>query len=204
VVTAVLSYLFLRERLGQKKIFGLLLVILGIVIINLSGNAPSGEMHSVVGDLLISGSVIGEALWTIFGKTVSPKVSPLVLAALTTFSGFLLFLPFGIVQAIGFPFQALPVSGWLAVIYYGSVGTVGAYLLWYQEMPKVSASTAGVFVGIMPVSSVILSYVFLKEPFLWAHVLGILCVLAALVCIAVDTGFHKRPSTLSHTKSPSV
>jgi drug/metabolite transporter (DMT)-like permease len=183
VVTAVLSYMFLHERLGQKKVFGLLLVILGMVIINLSGNTPSGARHSVVGDLLISGSVIGEALWTILGKTVSPKVSPLVLAALTTCFGFLFFLPGGIVQAIGFPLQTLPLSGWLAVVYYGSVGTVGAYLLWYQGLPKVSASTAGVFVGVMPVSAVILSSVLLKEPLQWTHVLGILCVLAALVCI---------------------
>jgi drug/metabolite transporter (DMT)-like permease len=195
VVTVVLSYVFLHERLDQKKIFGLLLVILGIIIINLSGNASSDEMHSVVGDILIGGSVIGEALWTILGKTTSPKMSPLVLAALTTFSGFLLFLPFGIVEAISFPFQSLPASSWLVVVYYGSVGTVGAYLLWYQGMPKVSASTAGMFVGIMPVSTVILSYVLLKEPFLWAHVLGILCVLAALVCITIDTGLHKRRST---------
>ena len=119
VVTAVLSYVFLRERMGQKKLFGLLLVILGMVIINLSGNALLGERHSVVGDLLIFGSVVGEALWTIIGKTVSPKVSPLVLAALTTCSGFLLFLPCGIVQAIGFHFVLLPVSSWLAVIYWG-------------------------------------------------------------------------------------
>ncbi len=158
----------------------------------------------MLGDLLIGGSVLGEALWAIFGKTVSQRVSPLVLAALTTFCGFTFFLPFGIVQAIGFPFQSLPVSGWLVVVYYGTVGTVGAYLLWYQGIPKVPASTAGMFVGIMPVSAVILSYVFLKELFLWAHVLGILCVLAALVCITVDLRFYKRRSTSSDTKSPSM
>jgi drug/metabolite transporter (DMT)-like permease len=204
VVTAVLSFVFLRERMGQKKIFGLLLVILGMVIINLSGNALSGERHSVVGVLLISGSVMGEALWAILGKTVSPKVSPLVLAALTTFSGFLLFLPCGIVQAIGYPIPSLPVSGWLAVVYWGSVGTVGAYLLWYQGMPKVSASTAGVFVGMMPVSSVILSSVLLEEPLLWTHVLGIGFVLAALICIIGDTRTHKRRSASSHARYPSV
>ncbi len=194
VVTATLSYVFLHERLGQKKIVGLLLVILGMAIINLSGSAPSGTMHSVMGDFLIGGSVIGEALWTLFGKTVSLKISPLVLAALTTFCGFLFFLPFGIVQAIGFPFQRLPASGWLVVAYYGSVGTVGAYLLWYQGIPKVPASTAGMFVGMVPVSAVILSYVLLKEPFQWTQVLGILCVLAALVCITADIRFHKPRS----------
>lgn len=204
IVTVALSYLFLRERLGWNKIFGLLLVILGIIIINLSEDGSPGAVHSMLGDLLLGGSVLGEALWAIFGKTGSQRVSPLVLAALTTFCGFTLFLPFGIVQAIGFPFQSLPVNGWLVVVYYGSVGTVGAYLLWYQGIPKVPASTAGMFVGIMPVSAVILSYVFLKEPFLWAHVLGILCVLAALVCITVDLRFYKRRSTSSHTKSTSV
>lgn len=202
VVTVVLSYVFLRERLGRNKMVGLLLVVLGMVVLNLSGQAASGNSHSVVGDVLISGSVLGEALWTILGKTVSPKVSPLVLAALTTFCG-LLFLPFGIVQAIGFPFQSLAMSGWLAIVYYGSVGTVGAYLLWYQGMPKVPASTAGMFVGIVPVSTVVLSALLLKEPVRWAHVLGILCVLAALVCITKDFSRFKFRSFFSQFTSPS-
>jgi drug/metabolite transporter (DMT)-like permease len=189
IVTTVLAYVFLHERLSQKKIVSLLLVILGIIIINLNGNTPSSEMHLVIGDVLIGGSVIGEALWTLLGKTVSSKVSPLILAALTTFCGFLLFLPFGIFEAINFPFQSLSMSGWLVVVYYGSVGTVGAYLLWYQGMSKVPASTAGMFVGVMPVSTVILSYILLREPFQWIHMLGILCVLAALVCI---TGGNRK------------
>lgn len=203
VVTAALSYVFLHERFGQEKMVGLLLVILGMVIINVSGSAPSGTLHSVTGDFLIGGSVLGEALWTLFGKTISLKVSPLVLAALTTFCGLLFFLPFGIVQAIGFSFQLLPASSWLVVAYYGSVGTVGAYLLWYQGMPKVPASTAGMFVGIMPVSTVIFSSVLLKEPLLWAHILGILCILAALVCITIKRRFRKRRSISSRPKLPS-
>src|SRR6185437_13312446 len=91
-------------------------------------------------------------------------------------------------------FRSLPVSDWLVVVYYGSVGTVGAYLLWYQGMPSVPASSAGMFVGIVSVSAVILSYVLLKEPFQWTQVLGILCVLAALVCITADISFHKPRS----------
>lgn len=199
VVTALLSFLFLREQIGQRKIAGIFLALLGIVIISLSSDAPSGGQHSLIGDMLIGGSVIGEALWTLLGKTVSPNMSPLVLAALTTFSGFLLFLPFGIVQAIGFPFQTLALSSWLVVVYYGTVGTVGAYLLWYQGMPRVPASTAGMFIGIMPVSALILSYIVLKEPFQWSHIVGMLCVFAALACTLSDTVSHRRSSALPST-----
>jgi drug/metabolite transporter (DMT)-like permease len=193
-VTAVLSYLFLRERIGYRKAAGVVLVITGIAVINLAGNAVPGAVHSVPGDLLIGGTVVCEALWTIFGKTASNKMSPLVLASLTTFSGFIMFLPLGIYQSIGFHMTSLTLLDWLAIVYYGTIGTVGAYLLWYQGMPKVSASTAGVFVGLTPVSAVVLSYVVLKEPFEWSHLLGMLCVLAAIVCITLGPSPRKEKS----------
>jgi drug/metabolite transporter (DMT)-like permease len=192
VVTAVLSYLFLRERIGYRKALGVALVIVGIAVINLAGNAVPGAVHSVAGDLLIGGTVVCEAFWTIFGKAASKKMSPLVLASLTTFSGFVMFLPLGIYQSIGFHMTSLSLLDWLSVVYYGTIGTVGAYLLWYQGMPKVPASTAGVFVGLTPVSAVVLSYLVLKEPFEWSHLLGMLCVLAAIVCITLEPSLHKE------------
>jgi drug/metabolite transporter (DMT)-like permease len=188
-VTAVLSYFFLRERIGYRKALGVALVIVGIAVINLAGNAVPGAVHSPLGDLLIGGTVVCEALWTIFGKAASKKMSPLVLASLTTFSGFVMFLPLGIYQGISLHMVPLSPLGWLSVIYYGTIGTVGAYLLWYQGMPKVSASTAGVFVGLTPVSAVVLSYIVLREPFEWYHLVGMLCVLGAIVCITL------RPSS---------
>jgi drug/metabolite transporter (DMT)-like permease len=68
-------------------------------------------------------------------------------------------------------------------VYYG-VGTVGAYVLWYQGVSKVPASTAGVFAGILPVSTVVLSNIVLKEPVLWSYWVGIVCVVLAIVLIA--------------------
>ena len=51
-------------------------------------------------------------------------------------------------------------------------------------MSRVSASTAGVFAGIMPVSAVVLSYMFLREPFRWFHLLGMFCVLTGY-CVSL-------------------
>ena len=65
-------------------------------------------------------------------------------------------------------------------MYYG-LGTVGAYLLWYQGVSKVPASTAGVFSGVQPVSAVVLSIILLKEPILWSYWVGIAGELSAIV-----------------------
>ena len=66
------------------------------------------------------------------------------------------------------------------MIYYGVVGTASGYLLWYRGLASISASTAGVFTGIVPISAVVLSYIVLGEPFSWVHVVGGVCVVLAI------------------------
>jgi drug/metabolite transporter (DMT)-like permease len=87
---------------------------------------------------------------------------------------------FAISQAISFNFSAIPLNTWIIVIYYGVVGTASGYLLWYQGLAHISASTAGVFTGIVPISAVVLSYIVLGEPFSWVHVIGGVCVVLAI------------------------
>lgn len=191
VVTAAFSYLFLRERMNWQKVLGVTLVIIGIISINLTGGQSQNETRSLLGDLFICGAVVGESLWVIFSKAVSSRLSPLTLASLTTLFGFVLSLPPGIYQGLYTPLLSLPLTDWLAVVYYGLIGTVGAYILWYRAIPRVQASMAGVFAGITPVVAVLLSYTLLGEPFVWTQVPGILCVLVAIVCITASPSHAK-------------
>ena len=46
------------------------------------------------------------------------------------------------------------------------------------------ASTAGVFTGVLPVSAVVLSYAVLEEQYSWAQLVGVACVLLAILLIA--------------------
>jgi len=183
-VIGLISFLFLRERMTWNGSAGIVLATFGVVVINILGSSLGMEQGSnpVLGNLLVLGAVIGEALWTILGKVVSGKVASLTIASLTSLFGFSMFLPFAIYEARSFDFSVVPPAGWIPIVYYG-IATVGAYILWYRGVAKVSASTAGVFTGILPISAILLSYVVLKEQVLWSHWVGILCVLAAIVLI---------------------
>ena len=88
-----------------------------------------------------------------------------------------------IYKSIGFNFSSIVFDGWASVAHYGVFVTALGYLLWFDGLSRVPASTAGVFTGVLPVSAVLLSYVVLGEPFLWAHPIGIACVLAAILLI---------------------
>lgn len=178
----LISFLFLREQLTWNKGIGMLIATAGIVVINTIGTTSAGgqSANSLLGNILIFGSVLGEALWAILGKTVSGRIAPLTIASLTSFFALILFSPFAIYQARSFNFAAPPLIGWLSIGYYG-VATVAAYILWHQGIRKVQASTAGIFSGVAPIATVILSSLLLKEPLPWSYAVGGVCVLLAIV-----------------------
>ena len=203
VVIGLISFLFLKEPPTWNNVIALLIATVGVGTISGIGTAPSAGhgANPLLGDLLVFGAVIGEALWTILGKAVSGRVRPLTIASLTSGFGLVLFAPFAVYQASSFDFPAVTPLGWAAVAYYGLV-TVAAYVLWYQGVSKVPASTAGVFTGIQPVSAVVLSILLLHEPVLWSYLVGILAVLSAIALMGRnESGTSKKTALSSHGPS---
>jgi drug/metabolite transporter (DMT)-like permease len=193
VVIGLISFLLLREPMTWNKGIALFIATVGTGAISSIGTAPSAghAANPLLGNVLVFGAVMGEALWTILGKAVSGKVTPLTIASLTSYFGLVLFSPFAVYQARSFNFATVTPLSWAAVVYYG-LGTVGAYILWYQGVSKVPASTAGVFSGVQPVSAVVLSNLLLKEPMVWSYWVGIGSVLSAIVLMARNTSGSRK------------
>jgi len=199
-VVGLISILFLKERPGPRVWAGIVLAVAGIVALNVVG--PGAEVDGargpapLLGNLLVFGAVVCEALFTIFGKAASERVSPLATAVSASVLSLALFFPLGLYQAAGFDFSSVGFAGWASVAHYGVFVTALGYLLWFGGLSRVPASTAGVFTGVLPVSAVLLSYLILGEPFSWAHPVGLACVLAAIVLIA-----PQKPATAAATGS---
>jgi drug/metabolite transporter (DMT)-like permease len=197
----VLSILFLGERLSRNTAAGIALAVLGILAINAVGVADSQRgPNPLLGSLLIFGSVLGEAAFTICGKAVSERLKPLTISTLVSTFSFLLFLPFGAYDATTYDFSRVTVWNWAWIGYFGVVLNVCAFLLWFQGVARVPASTAAVFTGVLPVSALALSYVVLGEPFLWSHLIGAACVLLGIASIAKAEPTPDRGMVLSRTE----
>lgn len=188
-VVGVIAYLFLKERLSKNTWMGILLAVVGTLALNVLGSFLQGERGSnpLLGNLLVFGAVCCEAFFIIIAKSILGRIAPLTVSTIICIFAALLFLPTAIYEAIRFDFSRVTVVEWQYVAYYGIVVTVLAYILMYQGLSKVPASTAGVLTGVLPISAVVLSHVILKEEFLWSHVIGFGCVLASIVIIAKDT-----------------
>jgi drug/metabolite transporter (DMT)-like permease len=185
------SYLFLGERLDARRIAAMVFTMLGIVALSLasgpagtSSDGPALDGASLAGMALVFCAAIGEALYTVLGKGLTRKLSPLAIATGVSLIGFALFLPLGLLEAVQFSFAEVSARAWLLIVYYAVFVTVTAFMLWYYGVSRVAANSAAVFTGMIPVAAVLLSYAVLGESFRWGHALGIFGVLAGIACIA--------------------
>jgi drug/metabolite transporter (DMT)-like permease len=131
--------------------------------------------------------VVCEAAFSTLVKPLATRIRALSIATMiTTGIEFAVYLPLAVVQGWGFDVGSVSMRVWLGVKYYAVMATVVPYLLWYDALRWVPASTAGVFTGVMPVSAVALSAVVLGESLSAAHLTGMVCVLAALGLTVVE------------------
>ncbi|HEY3425039.1 MAG TPA: DMT family transporter [Negativicutes bacterium] len=188
-VVGLIAYVFLTERLGKNTWIGILLAVIGTLALTVLGSFLQGERGSnpLLGNLLVFGAVFCEAFFLIIAKSVLGRITPLTVSTIICIFAALLFLPLSIYQAVSFDFLSVTLVEWQYVAYYGIVVTVLAFVLMYQGLSKVPASTAGVLTGVLPLSAVVLSHVILREEFLWSQLIGLGCVLSSIVIIARDT-----------------
>ncbi|MBN1121196.1 MAG: DMT family transporter [Anaerolineae bacterium] len=200
-ILALISWVFMRERVIWNQAAGVALALIGILAVNGIALEPgSGQSASTwLGSLLVLGAVTGEASFTVFRKLSAERVSPLMSATLVSTFALILFAPQGIIEALHFDFSAVTWLDASFVLIAMPVMTILAYLFWFDGVTKVSTSTAAIFTGVTPIVAVLCSYVMLGESFQWGHLIGIVCVLAAIGLTSLESMPSKHRAAVSET-----
>ena len=193
---ALLSFFILGEKPSVRQVFSVGLAVLGISVISFQGVSTEKE-GALLGNLLIIGAVISEALFTIYAKKLSGVLSPLQMAVGVNIMGLFLFLPFAINEALDYSFNSISISMWFLIVYYSVTASVLSFILWYRGVKKVAASIAGLYTGFMPIAATLVSLIFLKENFGLSQLSGMVCVLCAIYLGTKK--FSRAEKTISQT-----
>ncbi len=171
---AVLSWLFLRERVAARVWAGVACAVLGIALVALSKQelpapfpsalAPSGAAHLAwLGNLLLIGAVLCEASYAVIGKSLTASLSPRRISALINGWGFVLSTPFGLWLAWRFDFGAVPASMWVLLVFYALAACMWTVWLWMTGLKSVPVAQAGVFTVLLPISAAAVGVLVLGE-----------------------------------------
>jgi drug/metabolite transporter (DMT)-like permease len=180
-VMAVLAASVLKERIGAAGGVGIALTIGGLLLINIWGTSHDGSPRYLLGNLLVFGATICEALLTIFRKSSGGRVGSVTNTTVLVVMSALLILPFALLDLRGFALSSIEIVGWVSVLYYGAVATVIAYILWGDGALRIPASRTGIATAVLPVSALVLSALVLREPLPPIHLAGCAAVVAGIV-----------------------
>lgn len=182
---ALLSWMFLRERISSQVWGGVACAVIGIGLVSLSKNGrPSGpEMQDMawLGNLLLLAAVFCEASYAVIGKKLTGSLGPRRITALINLWGFALTLPFGLWLAWRFDFGAVSAGTWILLVFYALAACMWTVWLWMTGLKSVPASQAGVFTVMLPISAALVGVAVLGETLTGMQMLAFCVALAGVV-----------------------
>ena len=185
-VVALLSWAFLRERIGARVLAGVACAMAGIALLASSGHgnarAAGANNHEFWGNLLVLGAVLCEACYAVIGKKLTGSLGPKRITALINLWGFALMTPMGLYQALHFDFSTVSLGLWLLLLFYAQAASVWTVWLWMTGLKSVPAAQAGVFTVMLPVTAALVGVLALGEPVnAWQGVAFALALLGVLL-----------------------
>lgn len=165
---ALLSWMFLRERIAGRTWTAIAFAVLGIGLLGLAkpahADASAPGQWAWLGNLLLVGAVLCEAAYAVIGKALTGVLGPKRITSLINLWGFALVTPFGLYAAWRFDFGSVPAGAWLLLVFYALAASVWTVWLWMTGLKVVPAAQAGVFTVMLPVSAALVGVLVLGEP----------------------------------------
>lgn len=183
--TVLAAAILLKEKIKLQVIIGMTISFVGTIIIigqPLLEHQSQGKT-AIIGDLLILGSVIAWALYTIINKEIAIKYQPLTVLPIIFLIGAITFLPLTLFEFWKNPFWINTIStvAIFGTIYYGLLCSIAAYFLFTWGLTYASASFAGIETYLIPLISLPASSIILKEKIDIFFIWGAILILAGLI-----------------------
>lgn len=181
LITAVLAFFFLKERLTRSTLWTFLIATAGVLMMAVSKDAGgSFQWFRLAGDLFFLGSLICEGINSITSRALSQKSPPLQLVAWLIFAGFLANLLRNFPLLTLHNIQAISIVGWINVFYLALFCSVLAYGVWVYLLKRISVNPIALSLFLQPVLGSCIAVWILKERFDLQMLLGSLLVVLSL------------------------
>lgn len=204
-VVALMSWAFLKERIGLRVWAAIACGVLGIAVLALSKNELNHE-HSrgleasfangnvLWGNILVFVAVLCEAAYAVIGKKLTGVLPPKRIAALINLWGFVLMTPMGLYVAWHFEFTTVTPSLWLLLVFYALAASVWTVWLWMTGLQTVPAARAGVFSVMLPISAAVVGVLALGESLGGMELLAFGIALLGVLLATLPSGPSATPA----------
>lgn len=164
VFTLMLSFTFLKERIGWREVLGLMIGITGVVLLSTGGSLANLAGSQFAGNLLQVGVAASYAVSGIMGKTLLRKYQPMLIVTMTFVIGGGLLTLFAIFFERKLWPSSLSNEVILALLLLSFLYCVGL-VSWYSVLQRTGVFQLYILLFLMPILAVLISVIVLSEKF---------------------------------------
>lgn len=181
-IVCVIGVLFFREKVNIKNIISIICSIAGILILLTNGNLESLiNIRFNKGDLIILGAIISNGIYIIGSKKILKKYeSTKILTYLFIFTAIIL-LPSLYLERNMYVLNQVSLKAILSLIYMGLFSSLIAFLLQQKGIKKIGPVKASIYTNLIPIYSIILSSIILKERVTLIQIIAMILVMLAII-----------------------
>ncbi len=196
LVLAVLSSVFLREKIGKREIIGITIATCGVVALVSHGDLTHLGWLRNVGDWLVLASAFTWAIYTVTTRDLSRAHDPVVVTIAVLLPATVGLTIYMLLTSDWSRFLQMPMSATLSLLFLGILGMALGQWFWQEGLAKVGAAKAGIFLYLEPISTTILAVSYLDEEFGVASAVGALLILGGVYWAERRSGRGQPKSTV--------
>jgi drug/metabolite transporter (DMT)-like permease len=185
VWVALLSPIVLKERIGRRKVAGVIASLLGVMLVTTNLDFGSLGLGEVVGDLLVIGAGILWAVFIVYNKPLVTESKNMI----QSMTWLLVFTMLPLLPVVPFSaenFLSLTWEAWVAIIYTALFCWVAPYYLWMKGLKNISPVTSAVILLNEIIVAVAISTVFLGEALTAVSAVGAIFIILAILAVSYE------------------
>jgi drug/metabolite transporter (DMT)-like permease len=164
IFVAIISSLSGIERLHARNWLGVVLSFAGILLlINGGGSRIALDRSTLAGNLLVLGSTITWALYTVLLRPVVGRNSALRATAWIMASSSPLLILAALPGLLAQDWRAVSLASWLGLLYSSALGISLAYVIWTTGVQRLGSTRTAIYSYMTPLVAVSVAWVTLGE-----------------------------------------
>lgn len=168
-----------HERLPLAHWLGTALSFVGVTLI-VRGGAVSGA-SSPIGDLMMIACVLCWTVYTVAGRPLLARYSPIVITGLSMAIGTVIFLPFAVGDFARTPWADVRLVAWVCVVFSSLLALNFSYTAWYLGVRQLGSSRTSIYSNVVPVAALVTAMVWLGERLVGMRLAGAVLVAAGVL-----------------------
>lgn len=185
LLIAILAPLLIKESMSAKKILGILIGFIGVLLVISNGLNVANIIQSeyFIGNLLLALSALCVAIYAIYNKTFIQKYNGLIVTFYAVLAGttvlFLLSILNGEISYI----SDISINSFLLIAYVAIITTAFTWVVWFSAIKRIGVVSTSSFFFLIPISGILSSNLILKEPLTYFTLIGTILILSGIYVV---------------------